>query len=456
MDLDRLLKPKRIAVIGVSASKDNHPANVIFKKLQLRYPVEVFAISPRGGELQGWPVNKSLEELGMPVDMAIIAARAQLVPQIMQDCIRNKVGGAFVVGGGFAETGNAALQDEIVEIARAADFPFIGPNCLGLFSPGKLDTLFLPGERMEHPPAGGVSIVSQSGALLVDLLVKFAKQGIGLAQGISIGNKAMIRELDLLKYLANDMDTQVIVFYIEGFNPNEGREFVLAAQNCGKPVIIMKSGKTEAGTRAVSSHTASIAGDYKVFSEVLAQHGIIEAKNESELLAYAEVLSIYPRHIGDNVGIITISGGHGAVATDMLSRRGFSIPQLSPEVQERIRDRLSPSIRDIAILNNPVDLTASAVDQDFLVCYDEMTRATEVDSLLMLVLPYSPGLSVDLGAKVSNPSQKRIKPLVAYLPHVEKYQMFIEGFELNRVPVSNFIAGAVMMLDGLRRYQPWQ
>ena len=456
MDLDRLLKPKRIAVIGVSASKDNHPANVIFKKLQLRYPVEVFAINPRGGELQGWPVNKSLEELGMPVDMAIIAARAQMVPQIMQDCIRNKVGGAFVVGGGFAETGNAALQDEIVEIARAADFPFIGPNCLGLFSPGKLDTLFLPGERMENPPAGGVSIVSQSGALLVDLLVKFAKQGIGIAQGISIGNKAMIRELDLLNYLANDMDTHVIVFYIEGFNPNEGRTFVQAAQNCGKPVIIMKSGKTEAGTRAVSSHTASIAGDYKVFSEVLAQHGIIEAKNESELLAYAEVLSIYPRHIGNNVGIITISGGHGAVATDMLSRRGFTIPQLSPEVQERIRDRLSPSIRDIAILNNPVDLTASAVDQDFLVCYDEMTRAPDVDSLLMLVLPYSPGLSVDLGAKVSNPSQKRIKPLVAYLPHVEKYQMFIEGFELNRVPVSNFIAGAVMMLDGLRRYQPWQ
>ena len=454
MNLDRLLKPKRIAVIGVSASKDNHLANVIFKKLQLRYPVEVFAINPRGGEIQGWPVSKSLEELDKPVDMAIIATRSQLVPQILQDCIRNEVGGAIVVGGGFAETGNTVLQDQLVDMAKAADFPFIGPNCLGIFSPGKLDTLFLPSERMVHPPVGGVSIVSQSGALLVDLLVKFAKQGIGLAQAISIGNKAMIRETDLLEYLVEDRDTHVIVFYIEGFNPNEGRAFVTAAQNSGKPVIIMKSGKTEAGTRAISSHTASIAGDYKVFSEVLAQHGVIEAKNESELLAFAEVLSIYPRHIGDKVGIITISGGHGTVATDMLSRRGFSIPQLTPEVQQRIRGRLSPSIRDIATLSNPVDLTGSAVDQDFMVCYDELSRTSDVDSIMMLVLPYSPGLSVDLGAKVSNPTQKRVKPLVAYLPHVEKYKMFIEGFELNHVPVSNFIAGAVMMLEGMRRYRP--
>jgi acyl-CoA synthetase (NDP forming) len=454
MNLDRMLKPKRIAVMGVSTSKDNHPANVIFKKLQLRYPVEVFAVNPRGGEVQGWPICKSLDDLPGPADMVIIAARAAQVPDILRDCIKHQAGGAFVVGGGFAETGNVELQNRLVEIARAADFPFIGPNCLGIFSPGKLDTLFLPGERMENPPAGGVGIVSQSGALLVDLLVKFAKQGIGLSHGISIGNKAMIREIDLLHYLVKDPDTQVIAFYVEGFNENEGREFVTAAQKCGKPVIMMKSGKTEAGTRAVSSHTASIAGDYKVFSEVLAQHGIIEAKNENELLAYCEVLNTYPRHIQGNVGIITISGGHGAVATDFLSQRGFSVPQLPKDAQDRLRERLSPSIRDIAVLNNPVDLTASAVDEDFVVCYDEMTRVSEIDSLMMLVLPYSPGLSVDLGAKVSNPSRKRVKPLVAYLPHVEKYQMFIEGFELNRVPVSNFIEGAVMMLDGMRRYTP--
>ncbi len=456
MNLERLLKPKRIAVIGVSTAKDNHPANVIFKKLQLRYPVEIFGVNPRGGEIQGWPLYKNLADIPGPVDMVIIAARAPQTPAILTECIRQKAGGAFVVGGGFAEVGNTALQDELVDIARKADFPFIGPNCLGVFSPGKIDTLFLPGERMENPPAGGVGIVSQSGALLVDLLVKFAKRGIGVSQAVSIGNKALIRETDLLQYLIRDADTQVITFYVEGFLENEGRKFVSMAKDCGKPVILMKSGKTAEGTRAVSSHTASIAGDYKVFSDVLVQHGIIEARNESELLSYCEVLSTYPRHVQGNVGIITISGGHGAVATDLLSSRGFSIPPVSPEVQARMRARLSPSIRDIAVLNNPVDLTASALDEDFAVCYDEMTNAAEFDALLMLVLPYSPGLSVDLGAKISNPSRKRVKPLLAYIPHVNKYQMFIEGFELNRVPVSDSIEGAVMMLDGMRRYQAWE
>ncbi len=453
MNLDRLLKPKRIAVIGLSTSKDNHPANVIFRKLQLRYPVKVYGINPRGGEIHGWPIHKSLSEVLEPVDTVIIAARAPLVPEIMEDCIRNKAGGAFVVGGGFAETGNTELQDRIVAIAREANFPFVGPNCLGVFSPGKLDTLFLPGERLENPPAGGVGIVSQSGALLVDLLVKFAKQGIGVSHAISIGNKAMVRETDLLTYLEKDADTQVIVFYLEGFEANEGRKFVTTARRCNKPIILMKSGKTEAGTRAVSSHTASIAGDYKVFSEVLTQHGIIEATGENELLSYCEVLATYPRHIENSVGIITISGGHGAVASDFLAQRGFSIPQIPDDIQERLRKRLSPNLRDIATLNNPVDLTGSAVDEDFVTCYEELTKLDKLDSILMLVLPYSPGLSVDLGAKVSNPSSKRIKPLVAYIPHVEKYRMFIEGFALNRIPVANSIEGAVMMLDGMRRYR---
>jgi len=372
---------------------------------------------------------------------------------MLEDCIENKLGGAIIISGGFAEVGNTDLQDRLVAIATAADFPFIGPNCLGNYSPGKIDTLFLPSERMERPISGGVAIVSQSGAFLVDLLVKFSSQGIGISQAVSIGNKALLRETHLLQFLENDPDTKVITFYIEGFGTNEGREFVNTAKNCSKPVVVIKSGKSAEGTRAVSSHTASIAGDYKVFSEIFAQHGIIEAKNEYELLSYCEVLSTYPRHIEGNVGIITISGGHGAVATDLCAERGFSVPQVSEAIQEKIRARLSPSIQDIAVLNNPVDLTGSAVDEDFVVTYEEMSKAPEFDCLLMLVLPYTPGLSIDLGAKISNPSRKRIKPLLTYIPHVSKYQMFIEGFELNQVPVSNSIEGAVMMLDGMRRYQ---
>jgi acyl-CoA synthetase (NDP forming) len=416
--------------------------------------VDVFAVNNRGGELHGVPVYPGIADVPAQIDLAIIAVRATYSPQILEACIENGVGGAIIVSGGFAETGNQALQDRVAAIAKSADFPVIGPNCLGYFAPAKVDTFILPSERMETPSAGGVAIISQSGAFLVDLLVKFSKHGIGVSQALSIGNKAVIREIDLLNYLKDDPDTNVVVLYIEGFLKNEGRAFADAATCIGKPVVVIKSGKSAAGSRAVSSHTASIAGDYKVFSEVFTQHGIIEAQNEYEILSYCKVLNTYPRSIQRNIGIITISGGHGVAATDMCASRGFLLPDIPEKVRQRIYKRLSPSVRDIATISNPVDLTASAVDEDFIAAYDEMTSLPDYDAFLMLVLPYSTGVSVDIGAKVSNPSQKRVRPLVAYIPHMAKYQAFIEGFELNGVPVSDSIEGAVMMLEGMRRYQP--
>lgn len=453
MDLSRLLEPERVVVIGVSTRKDNHPANVIFRKLHLRYPVEVFAVNPNGGAIHGTPIYTSLDAVPGLIDLAVIAVRFEHVPDVLQSCIAHHVGGAVIISGGFAEVGNRDLQHRISELSYANDFPFLGPNCLGIYSPGKIDTLFLPGERMAYPPSGGVAIVSQSGAFMVDLLLKFARQGLGVSQAVSIGNKAVIRESELLAYFAGDDETQVITLYLEGFQANEGREFVQAAKACSKPIVVMKSGKTMAGTRAVSSHTASIAGDYRVFSDIVGQHGLIEAKGEYDLLSYCEVLSTYPRPLQGKVGIISISGGHGAVASDLCVQHGLAMAEIPEDVQERLRAELSPSIRDIASLKNPVDLTGSAVDDDFIVAYEALTRLPDIGALLMLVLPYSPGLSVDLGARVSNPLNKKVKPLVAYIPHVEKYKMFIEGFELNQVPVSNSIEGAVLMLEGMKKFK---
>jgi len=143
----------------------------------------------------------------------------------MEACIRSDVGGAVVISGGFAESGKKDIQQRMVDMAREADFPFIGPNCLGVYSPQRIDTLFLPGERLIQPKSGNVAFVSQSGGVMVDHMVKFTRQGIGLSTAISIGNKALIREIDMLHYLADDPQTKVIVFYIEGFERGEGRRF---------------------------------------------------------------------------------------------------------------------------------------------------------------------------------------------------------------------------------------
>jgi acetyltransferase len=453
INFDPLFKPTTVAVVGVSQTNDRHPANIIFHKLLLRYPVNVYGVNPKGGHIQREKIYQTLSDIPNDVDHAVIAVKAEGVPEVIEACIEKGVGGATIVSGGFAESGRQDLQDRVIALAAEAGLPVIGPNCLGIYVPRKFDTFFLPGERLVRPETGNVALISQSGGVLVDQLVKFAGQGIGVSLAVSIGNKALIRETDLLRYLATDDPSEVLAFYIEGFGPNEGREFVQTAANIGKPVVVLKAGKSASGRRAVASHTASLAGDYSVFSQVLSQHGIAEAKNEYELISFCEALSCYRHSIGGKVGIITVSGGHGALAVDACRQQGLEVPALSESVQKKLWDGLGPSVRAIASLENPIDLTGSATDDDFIAAVNILSEVQAVDCVLVLLLPYSPGVSSDLGAKLGQIYQKKGKPLVAYVPHVEKYRILIEGFELNHVPVSDAIDGAVLMAEALRRWQ---
>ena len=454
MDLKKLFEPKTMAVIGVSLTNDRHPANVVFNKNLLRYPVHVYPVNPRGGNLQGEMVYERVGDIPEKVDMAVIAVRAEQVPEILSDCIRSGVGGATIISGGFAESGRKDLQERLVAMAREGAFPFVGPNCLGIYSPGRADTFFLPNERMVRPETGGVAMVSQSGGILVDQMVKFSGEGVGMSRAVSIGNKAILRELDFLRYLVDDPITKVIAFYVEGFGKNEGREFVLAASRSPKPVIVMKAGKSPGGSRAVSSHTASLGGDYKVFSEVLAQFGVVEAKNESELVAFCESLSCYHHVMDGKIGIISGSGGHGAMSVDVCTAHGLEVQTFTDSLQEALRQSVSPSVREIASFANPIDLTGSAVDEDFVEAATILSRSAEVECILLLLLPYLPGLTMDLGARLSQVYRREGKPLVAYVPHVEKYRMLIEGFELNNLPVAPSIEGAVLMAEAMRRCRP--
>jgi acyl-CoA synthetase (NDP forming) len=165
-------------------------------------------------------------------------------------------------------------------------------------------------------------------------------------------------------------------------------------------------------------------------------------------------LSCYPQAIDGRVAVVTVSGGHGVLASDTCAAHGLTVPELSGEAQGAIRESLSESIRSIASLKNPVDLTGSAVDDDFVAAVSALGRTENVECILLLLLPYSPGISSDLGARLSHIHQQTGMPLVAYVPHVEKYRMLIEGFELNRVPVSSSIEGAVLMVEALKRYKP--
>ncbi len=198
MDLKPLFEPKSLAVVGVSLHNDLHPSNIIFYKNLYRYPVEAYPVNPKAGILKGVSAYPSVKDLPVVVDLAIVSARAEAVPGILQDCVEAGVKGAAIISGGFSEVGNRELQNEIVSIAKEADFPFIGPNCLGIYSPPYYDSFFFAPERISVPRQGNVAIISQSGGLLVDQMIGFSVEGVGLSLAVSIGNKAMVRETDLL------------------------------------------------------------------------------------------------------------------------------------------------------------------------------------------------------------------------------------------------------------------
>ncbi|MDA8136291.1 MAG: CoA-binding protein [Desulfobacteraceae bacterium] len=454
MELKYLFKPSTMAVIGVSTSQDNHPANVIYTKNNLRYPVKTFPVNPKGGMLHREKLYRNIADIEENIDMAVIAVRAEFVPKVMEDCIQKGVKGAVIVSGGFAEAGNRALQQRLTDIARAAGFPFVGPNCLGIYAPDHVDTFFLPGERIIRPKKGNVGFISQSGGVLVDQMVKFAGQGIGVSLAVSIGNKAFIRETDMLDWFARDIETKVIAFYVEGFEKGEGRLFIQKAEQCGKPVVILKAGKSKKGREAVSSHTASLAGDYRVFSDIMKQHCVAEADNEYELTSFCEALSCFQKGIQGHIGVLSLSGGHGVIAVDACELHGMTVPRLDPGTMEAIRERVSPEIRNIISLGNPLDLTGSSVDNDIVTAATHLARDKGIECLLALLIPYSPGVSADIGAKLSQVARNEGKPMIAYVPNEEKYRIIIEGFELNDIPVASSVDGAVLMAKALKRCRP--
>ncbi|WP_299983028.1 CoA-binding protein [Desulfobacula sp.] len=451
MDLKCLFRPSTMAVVGVSTSQDNHPANVIYNKNHLRYPVKTFPVNPRGGLLNRETLYQSVGHIEEDIDMAVIAVRAEFVPKVVEQCIKKGIGGAVIVSGGFAESGNLSLQQRVVDIAKEASFPFVGPNCLGIYAPDYVDTFFLPGERIIRPDKGNVSFISQSGGVLVDQMVKFAGQGIGVSLAVSIGNKAYIRETDMLDWLDKDLGTKVIAFYIEGFEKGEGRQFIKKAEQCSKPVVVLKAGKSKKGIEAVSSHTASLAGDYRVFSEIMKQYCVAEADNEYELTSFCESLSCYPKGINPNIGIISLSGGHGVIAADACELHGMLIPRIEQETIDTIKEKLAPEIRNIVSLVNPLDLTGSSVDSDIVTAARHLSRDINIDCILALLIPYSPGVSTDIGAKLSQVARNEDKPMIAYVPNEDKYKIIIEGFELNNVPVASSVEGAVLMAKALKR-----
>ena len=464
MDLQKLFKPKSMAVVGISRKNPNSPGRIIVVKNEFEMNVKVYGIHPEGGEIEGINLHTRLDELPETPDVLVIAVGAADTLKYIQDCADLNIPSAIIIGGGFAEVQNKKgirLQNELVEIAFDNDIAVLGPNCIGVYAPPLVDTIFLPTERITRPPKGSVALISQSGGVLVDqFFTKFTERNIGVSTAVSIGNRAVVDETMLLEYFSKvDTETTNIAFYLEGFKDKRARKFLKLANESEDTVITFFGGITEEGKVATQSHTASLAGNYKILKSALKQYHVIQPKSERELLTYLKVFDILSQKkkpFGENVitygnvAILSVSGGHGVLCSDMLKKYGLNAVKFTQKEKNDMFATMNPVARRIASFNNPIDVTGSVLDTDIENLVGYLSDIDRIECILLLLLPYPPNISFQIGRRISNVISMKRKPVICFIPYIQKYSLIIESLELSNIPVFHSIKEAVQAASALK------
>lgn len=464
MDLQKLFKPKSMAVVGISKKNPLSPGRIVLLKNEFEMDVKVYGIYPTGGEIEGILLYERLDKLPEIPDLLVIAVGPDDTLGYIQDCADLGIPASVIIGGGFAEIGGKGIkrQQELEKIALEHDLAVLGPNCLGVYAPPIVDTIFLPTERITRPPKGSVALISQSGGVLVDqFFVKFNERNIGVSTAVSIGNRAVVDESMLLEYFSKfDPDTTNIAFYLEGFKEGKARKFLQSAKESEDTVIVFFGGKTREGKVATQSHTASLAGDYKIIYNALRQHFVIQPHSETELLTSLKVFDVLSQRrnpFGKNVitfgdvVIVSVSGGHGVIASDMLKKYGLNAIRLTRQEKKDLQDLMNPTAREIASFNNPIDLTGSVLDTDIENIIRYLSDIERIECIILLLLPYPPNISFQIGRRIANIVTSKNKPVVCFVPYVPKYSLIIESLELANIPVFHSIKETVQAVSTLKQ-----
>ncbi len=407
-NLDSIFDPKSIAVVGASR-EPNKIGNVITKNfIDGGYAGKVYPINPKADEVLGMKCYPSVKDVPGKIDSAVIAIPAPFVPNALKECGEKGIKGVVVISGGFSEVGNAALEHQLVEVARKYDLNVIGPNCMGILNPAaRVDSIFLPIYKLGRPRVGDIGFISQSGAVggcIVDLV---ARSGLGVSKFVSYGNAAVIDETDLLEYLAHDKRTRVIVVYLEGVK--RGREFLKIAKEVTKikPVIVLKAGTTEKGAIAAKSHTGSLAGSYAAYQAVFRQSKIIEADTLDDLFNFSKIFD-QPLCAGDRIAVITNGGGTGVLAADSIVENGMELAEFSEETKKE----LAKKIPAYASVGNPLDLVGDADAARYEMAINAAMNDPNVDLLAVVVLFQTAGVDSRVVPVIVDASNRKKKPIV--------------------------------------------
>jgi acyl-CoA synthetase (NDP forming) len=427
MNLNYLFKPKSIALIGAAHSEEKL-GGVILKNL-LKFKGRVYPVNPNYPELMGLKTYSSAQDIPESVDLTIIMRPASEVTEILNG-LHDKTMCVIIASSGFAEIGQNELQEEVKKIGKEIGVRILGPNCMGLYNPyQRLDTFFLPYERLKRPKKGNVAVVSQSGAILSCLLGAVREANTGISKAIGYGNAIDIDESDLYEYLAEDKDTQVVISYIESVG--NGRKFIEKAKMLSekKPFIILKAGKGMSGQAAALSHTGRLAGKYEVFHSIIRQFGIKETMDFDELIDATKALSYQRPSKGNRVCIITNGGGSGVLAADECMRQGLEVAKLPDDKAEKLR-HVFPYFYGI---NNPIDLTAQVRDEDYITALNELRDA--YDGFVIIALPNVMGITEGLADMIKRAMADVNKPAVFHIPANGVARRIISLLEKMKMPV---------------------
>ena len=448
--LTQFFNPESLAVIGASTNPEKLGFKVLKNIIDGGFEGKIFPVNPKGGEILNLKCYKNISEISEKVDLGIIIIPSKSVCEVAKECGEKGVKGLIVISAGFKETGEEGKkrEEELKEIVKKYRMRLIGPNCLGVIDPvNKLNASF----AFEMPPKGKISFITQSGALGTAILDWACRENVGLSKFVSFGNKADVSEIDLIEEFGKDPNTNVILLYLEGID--NGKEFINVAKKISqkKPIIIVKSGRTEQGGKAVSSHTGSIAGSDSAYDAAFIQSGVIRANSVEELFDYALIFSYQPLLKGDRIAIVTNAGGPAVMAIDAIEREGLELATLEEKTEKFLKELLPPA----ANIHNPVDALGDVLADTYGKVLDTVLSDENVDGVIAILTPQVITQIQETAEKVVEISRKHNKTVVGCFMGGKRIAKGINILQNNSIPNYPFPERAVFSLKGMSLYRKY-
>jgi len=450
-----LLNPRSVAVVGASRRAGTIGAALVANLKGAGFGGPIYPINPNAAEIQGLPAYPRIGAVGKPVDLAVIAVPAAAVEGVVEDGARAGVRGVVVISSGFAEVSEAgrAAQTRLAELVRGSGMRMVGPNCMGILNTDpavSLNATFAP----HWPPLGNVGMLSQSGALGLAVLDYVRQLNIGMSTFVSVGNKADVSSNDLLCYWADDPRTDVIVLYLESFgNP---RKFARIAPEVArtKPIIAVKSGRSAAGRRAASSHSAALANLDIAVDALFEQAGVIRTSTLEELFDVATLLSTQPVPVGPQVGVVTNAGGPGILLADACEAHALKLPELTPETVQALRAFLPAQ----AGLSNPIDMIASATADQYARAIEAVGADPNVDALVVIYVPPLVTDPEDIARAIARGAGTvpAHKPVLSVFISSKGAPPLLGAGPRGRLPAYSYPENAAMALAAAEWYGRWR